>query len=478
MTQAQPFDLATAAGLRRAGASSSARSWHRSYLTAALVVDAVVLVAAVLLAETLRFGVESESLVGWASVTYTALGVAIATAWWAALQFYGASNHRIVGHGSEEYRRILRASLTTFGLLAIVSLALRLDFSRGYLAIAFPVGVAGLLIGRKLLRTRLANLRAQGHLMADALVIGSPDSAAVVERCLARHPRDGLRVAGVWSPSDPDRRALHEAITSAGAEAVIVTDTEQLGAHGLKELGWELNSLGVQFLVSPNVMDVSAPRITLRSVGNMPFLHLEKPQYEGATRWTKAAFDKVFAAGAVVALSPVFLAAALAVKLTSPGPVLYRSERIGVGGRPFQMLKFRSMVDGADGVRDALDSDVDGVLFKKRDDPRVTRVGAFMRRHSIDELPQFVNVLRGDMSVVGPRPPLRCEVEEYEGSARRRLLVKQGITGLWQVSGRSDLSWEESVRLDLDYVENWSLARDLQIVWRTARTVITGRGAY
>jgi len=264
----------------------------------------------------------------------------------------------------------------------------------------------------------------------------------------------------------------------ADAGAVIVTDTEHLGHTGLKELTWDLQAQGVDLLVSPNVVDISTPRITLRHVAAMPFLHLEKPQYEGATRWSKVLFDRAFAAGALVALAPVLIVSALAVRFTSRGPVLYRSERIGVGGEPFEMLKFRSMVADAEAQKSALESDQAGVLFKVRSDPRVTKVGAILRRFSIDELPQLINVLRGDMSIVGPRPPLRAEVEKYEEGVGRRLLVKQGITGLWQVSGRSDLSWDDTVRLDLDYVENWSLGRDMKIIWLTVKAVVAGRGAY
>jgi lipopolysaccharide/colanic/teichoic acid biosynthesis glycosyltransferase len=175
------------------------------------------------------------------------------------------------------------------------------------------------------------------------------------------------------------------------------------------------------------------------------------------------------------------LLAALAVKLTSRGPVFYRSERIGLDGKPFQMIKFRTMIDGADkqvGALEALNESAGGVLFKIREDPRVTRVGRVLRRYSIDELPQFFNVLRRDMSVVGPRPPLRREVDTYDYQVRRRLLVLPGITGLWQVSGRADLPWEESVRLDLRYVENWSLAMDLMILWRTVFAVLKREGAY
>jgi lipopolysaccharide/colanic/teichoic acid biosynthesis glycosyltransferase len=212
----------------------------------------------------------------------------------------------------------------------------------------------------------------------------------------------------------------------------------------------------------------------------MPLIYLSGPRYSRARSLTRAIFDRGFAAVVLLASSPILLLAMLAVRLTSRGPVFYRSERIGAHGVPFQMYKLRTMVRGADQAREELVKHqmTDGPLFKMQNDPRVTTVGRFLRRYSIDEVPQFINVLKGDMSVVGPRPPLRAEVETYSDTIRRRLLIKQGVTGLWQVSGRSDLSWEDSVRLDLDYVENWSMLGDLQIIFRTLRAVIASRGAY
>ncbi len=469
--------------------------WPAAYRRATLIADAVVLVSAVLLAEFLRFGLEPTMPAG-TSITYTALGVGIASMWWIALQLDGAADARILGHGPTEYRRVVHASVMAFGILAIVTLLIKQDLSRGYLAIAFPVGLVGLLVGRKMLRTWLIRRRRAGGMTSNVLIIGGARSAQSIDSYFAKHPGAGFRVTGVWVPDEPDlnqrwlcspdrfvpmlgsSRRLVDALRISDAGAVIVTDTEHLGPVGLKNLTWELQTHNVDLMVSPNVIDVATPRITLRNVGSMPFLHLEKPRYEGATRWGKALFDKAFASVALVGLSPILLGAAVAVRLTSKGPILFRSERIGVGGAPFEMLKFRSMVVDADRVKSDLESDADGVLFKIKNDPRVTRVGRLLRKYSIDELPQLINVLRGDMSVVGPRPPLRSEVEQYDEGVVRRLLVKQGITGLWQVSGRSDLSWEDTVRLDLDYVENWSLMRDMQIIWRTVRAVAGSKGAY
>lgn len=244
---------------------------------------------------------------------------------------------------------------------------------------------------------------------------------------------------------------------------------------------WQLETMDIDLVVSPGVMDVANARLALRPYAGFPLLHVEKPQYEETNRFQKRAFDFCFALAAIVVTFPVMLVCAVAIRLTSKGPVFYRAERIGLDGKPFTMLKFRTMVDGADQqVEDLLarNDSAGGVLFKMREDPRITRVGKVLRKLSIDELPQFINVLKQDMSVVGPRPPLRREVDTYDVEARRRLLVKPGVTGLWQVSGRSDLSWEDSVRLDLSYVDNWSMAGDLMIVAKTIKVVLVGDGAY
>ena len=248
----------------------------------------------------------------------------------------------------------------------------------------------------------------------------------------------------------------------------------------MQSLCWELDELDVRLFVAPGLVDVSGPRVLMRPLAGLPLLHISRPQYKSAVRLWKGISDKLGAAALLLALSPVLLTVAVAIKFDSRGPVFYRAARVGYQNEPFRMWKFRSMVIDADARRAALTGtdDGNGVLFKMKDDPRVTRVGKWIRRYSLDEIPQLFDVLAGDMSIVGPRPPLTEEVEKYDGRISRRMLVKPGMTGLWQVSGRSDLTWEESVRLDLYYVENWSLMQDLVILWRTARAVLSSDGAY
>jgi exopolysaccharide biosynthesis polyprenyl glycosylphosphotransferase len=232
--------------------------------------------------------------------------------------------------------------------------------------------------------------------------------------------------------------------------------------------------------MAPSLTDIAGPRIHARPVAGLPLIHVETPRYQGADRFLKRAFDLVVSAGLLMVLSLPLLVVALLIVSTSPGGVFFAHERIGKRGRPFKMLKFRSMVADADaGLASLLRAQGtdDRPLFKVVDDPRVTKVGSFLRRYSIDEIPQLMNVLRGEMSLVGPRPQVAREVALYDNAATRRLFVKPGMTGLWQVSGRSNLSWDESVRLDLYYVENWSLTADLSIMARTVRAVFAKDGA-
>jgi exopolysaccharide biosynthesis polyprenyl glycosylphosphotransferase len=261
---------------------------------------------------------------------------------------------------------------------------------------------------------------------------------------------------------------------------VAVAASGELTASRLRRLGWQLEGTEIDLVVTPALADVAGPRIHTQPVAGLPMIHVEAPEFRGGRKVVKALFDRALALTALLLVSPLCLVVALAIKLTSRGPVLFRQARVGRGGREFHVFKFRTMVAGAHAMRDLLAdrNENDGLLFKIRNDPRVTRVGRWLRKWSLDELPQLLNVLFGQMSLVGPRPPLPEEVARYDGDVARRLLVKPGITGLWQVSGRSDLSWEDGVRLDLYYVENWSLAADLVILCKTVGAVLGQRGAY
>jgi exopolysaccharide biosynthesis polyprenyl glycosylphosphotransferase len=472
-------------------------TWLRRYASTLIATDVAVVILALACAQMVRLGRPVTAL-DIASLYYSMLSLIVAAIWLGLLAAYRTRSPQIVGAGVEEYRRVCSATLATIGVIAVALMIFRPEYARGYLAVAFPFGLLALLLSRSMCRRFLASQRRRGQCVISVLAVGDPRAVRSLVQSLTREWTYGYNVVGVCLTGRPtggsldvpgvgtlpvlgDERDVEEALRKSSAETVALTATEHLGPEGVRELSWQLDKLGVDLVVSPGVVNVAGPRLTLRPVAGLPLIHVEKPQYSGTKKLQKRAFDIYVSITVLVAALPVMIASAIAIKLTSKGPVLYRSERIGLNGQPFEMIKFRTMVDGADSQVASLaavnESD-GGVLFKIRDDPRVTSVGRILRRYSIDELPQFINVLRREMSVVGPRPPLRREVDTYDDQVRRRLLVLPGITGLWQVSGRSDLSWEDSVRLDLSYVENWSITNDLLIAAKTVRTILAGAGAY
>jgi exopolysaccharide biosynthesis polyprenyl glycosylphosphotransferase len=465
--------------------------WQRRYAQVLRVADGTVVMAAVVLALTLRFGVPPTGAV---YLMYAVVAATVVLIWLACLSVFRSREPKILGGGSEEYRRVFTATLSAFGAIAIVSMVAKLELTRGYLAIALPLGLAGLLAGRRIARGIVGSKRRRGQYLRSVLIVGEPVSARALMHSFRRTVEEGYAVVGLCCPRRAGHRGLRAvddvpvwadddlalAIAESGADTVALTGGDRLGPQGIDELSWQLEKQDVDLVVSPGMVGLAGPRLSMRPVADLPLIHLDKPQYEGAKRFQKRLFDVCFSTVVLLAAAPVFLVAALAVKLTSVGPVFYRSERVGIDGKPFKMIKFRTMVADAEARRAELETlnEADGVLFKIRRDPRITPVGRFLRRFSIDELPQLINVLRREMSVVGPRPPLPGEVETYDQRIRRRLLVRPGITGLWQVSGRSDLGWDEAVRLDLSYVENWSTMGDLAIVVKTLRAVSSGKGAY
>ena len=479
-------------------AEKTARRWQRQYSGRLRITDSVIVCAAVMLAQYVRFG-ESPATSGYPGQLMTLFSVLFAALWLSSIAVFHTRSPRIIGAGIDEYRRIGSASFWTFGIIAMATLLAKIDLARGYLAVALPVGTIGLLTSRTMWRHHLAGRRARGKYQTMVLAIGDRPGVSHLADELTRNPRDGYVVVGCgipgYGPSRGKTLMVHgreipilgdethalAAIGRCGADTVAVTGTERFGVQGIRKLMWQLETMDVDLVVAPGLMDVATARLALRPVAGFPLLHVEKPQYLEAKCFQKRAFDICFSLAALIGIAPLLIACAIAIKLTSKGPVFYRSERIGLDGKPFKMLKFRTMVDGADTQVDrllALNESAGGMLFKIRQDPRVTPVGRILRRFSIDELPQFINVLKQELSVVGPRPPLRREVAKYNGDVKRRMLIKPGVTGLWQVSGRSDLSWDESVRLDLSYVDNWSMAGDLMIIAKTLKAVLASDGAY
>ena len=476
--------------------------WRSTYARRLALSDTLVIVWVVFAVQLLRFGLDPAALLGQdgasLDLNYSIISIVIVIAWGLTLGAYKTRDFRIVGSGSQEYALVVNASVRLFGLVAIAAFLLKLELARGYVLLAFPAGIGVLLFTRWLWRQWLSVQRARGRFTSRLILVGTTSSNKTIWAELQRVRQAGYDVVAMWVPFtgsvsteiEPglgpvkvfEGGTVLEAMAQSGADTVAVTNSDVLGPEGVRALSWSLEPGRQHLILAPSLTDVSGPRVHTRPVAGLPLIHVETPRYDGAKQFTKRCFDVAASGLAIVSLSPLLLVAALIVRLSSEGPALFRQARVGRNGEIFTMLKFRSMVtDAEDRLQALIDHERtvgNTVLFKMRQDPRVTPIGKFMRRFSIDELPQLFNIFRGDMSIVGPRPPLPKEVEQYAEHVHRRFLVKPGLTGLWQVSGRSNLSWEESVRLDLYYVENWSLTDDFVLIWRTVKAVLRRDGAY
>jgi exopolysaccharide biosynthesis polyprenyl glycosylphosphotransferase len=464
-------------------------NWRRRAAAAVVVVDLLAGAIAGLLAYLVRFpsptAVESRYL----------LGVVLAPLLFTAAIGLARGYHlRFLDSGSDELRLVLRATICVSLLAGLVSYMLRAELPRGYLLLVCCAFGTLLVLSRCALRTVLHRLRRRGHLLHDVLLVGDDDLVVDLVGQIRREKDGGLHVVGACVPGGRsaaaeelgvpvlgDLHAVPALVRRLAVDTVAVASCTEMRGPALRRLSWDLEGTGVDLVVAPGLVEVAGPRLHIRPLCGLPLLHVEQPDLDGGRRLVKTAMDRIGSLLAVLLLSPLLIGIAIAVKTTSRGPVLFAQTRVGRSGREFQMWKFRSMQSDAEqrlADLTAQNRHGDEVLFKIARDPRVTPVGRWLRRFSLDELPQLLNVLRGEMSLVGPRPPLPGEVARYGSDVHRRLLVRPGLTGLWQINGRSDLSWDESIRLDLRYVENWSLSMDLLILWRTLAAVVTGQGAY
>jgi len=488
-----------------AGASTQATStmrpaappfndWRRRFQRRLIVSDFLVLTWAVFGAQIAWFGFGNAQVamrddVRITDFSYWAFSVLLIVLWMGALSWSDSRSYRVIGIGTSEYVRIAVSSFRLFGVIAIVAFLTRIDVARGFLLLSLPVGVAVLLWTRWLWRQWLLSKRRTGQWSARLLLVGSESSVAQIARELQRSPRSGYVVVGACVPHGKiadviegtnvpvmgSVNAVPSAMQAVNADTVAITSTDELPADKVKEISWGLEAGRQHLVLAPSIIDIAGPRLHTRPVAGLPLIHVETPRFTRGQLFVKRTFDIIAAAIFIVLLSPVLLIVTIAVSWTSVGPLLYKQERVGRNGEPFKMLKFRSMRVGADKELKALleaQGTSEKPLFKIKDDPRITPVGKFIRKYSLDELPQLFNVLGGSMSLVGPRPQIAAEVALYTDAARRRLLARPGLTGLWQVSGRSSLDWEDAVRLDLYYVENWSLVSDLAILMKTAKAVL------
>jgi exopolysaccharide biosynthesis polyprenyl glycosylphosphotransferase len=469
--------------------------WVGRYQAGLILIDLLAALSAVVAAYLIRFGYPGFEI---HKGLYAAVAAALPLAWVSVVAFNRAYEGRFVGAGTAEFERIFRAFLHLTAVVAFVSFATGTNLSRGFIVLALPFALGLDLIGRYAARKYLHAKRAAGKAVRSVLAVGDPEGIAHFASLLRRDRHTGMDVVGACIPGEmsdaiaseldnigvPLLGTLDSVLDSAqfvGADTVAVVSSAAVGPERLRWISWQLEGTDVQLVVAPGLIEVAGRRLHIQPVAGLPLLHVEQPKFAGFRRLLKSTFDRSIAGLSLILLSPLLLVLALGVRATSRGPALFLQTRVGRDGKTFTMVKFRSMyLDAEDRLAELRDRNhnADGLLFKMRDDPRVTRIGRFLRKFSLDELPQLINIVTGSMSLVGPRPPLPTEVAKYGDDVRRRLLVKPGLTGLWQVSGRSDLSWEESVRLDLRYVENWSPALDLLIIWKTAFAVLGRSGAY
>jgi exopolysaccharide biosynthesis polyprenyl glycosylphosphotransferase len=469
---------------------ASPRKWERSYVAAVVAIDATAALVAAVIAYIGRFG---DSLADrW---DYIALSAGLPVLWVAAMSVARAYEPRFLTVGYEEFRRVLIAAVVVIATVGTLSWATKAEVARGYVIIALPLATMLTLLGRYSARKFVhRRRRIKGDFMSDVLLVGHGRSAADLVRQMRRDPHHGMRIVGACIPyrsQSEDLAAvgipvlgsfedIDKLVPGSVADAVAVLACPEMDGPALRHLSWHLGRSGIDLLVAPALMDVTGPRIAIRPVCGLPLLHVDEPVLSGGRRIAKGCVDRVVSALGLLILLPLLVAIGLAVRVTSPGPALFRQTRVGLHGRDFTMIKFRTMTRDAESLRASishLNVHSTGHLFKVENDPRVTPLGRWLRRTSLDELPQLVNVLLGQMSLVGPRP-LPTKDTPYDGEARRRLFVKPGMTGLWQISGRADLDWDEAVGLDLRYVENWSLALDALIIWKTLFVVAKRRGAY
>ncbi|GAA1956360.1 sugar transferase [Agromyces allii] len=474
------------------GGGAHPRPWASGYRTRLIVCDAVTIVLTVVGAlQAVLLATERTAPI-WSMTMPYAVAAAV---WISALAMLHTRDERLFAVGAEEYKRVMGASTVAIGVLAVAFLSLGTNAPGSYLLVTWIIGVPLLLLERWSWRRWLTRQRQAGRALSRAIVVGGVDDVtqviAQMSRCPSGYAVVGVAVDGLTSRTSlpVGERALPVLSSPAAVastarrhevQTIVVAGGASVGPAFVKRLAWELEGTSIDLVLATRLIEVAGPRIHFQMIDDLPLMHVDIPRFEGGKHVAKRALDIVGASAALLVLAPLFVAIAIAVRLDTPGAPLFRQERVGRGGRTFTLLKFRSMSATAEqDLAALLDRDEgNGMLFKLHDDPRITRVGRVLRKYSLDELPQFWNVLVGEMSLVGPRPPLVSEVEGYEAHVRRRLYLKPGLTGPWQVSGRSDLTWEESVRLDLHYIENWSLIGDVMLLWRTMHVVVHHVGAY
>jgi len=473
----------------------------RDYSKGVMLVDALVLIATTMITYVINYGslentdnIYDEGLLDL-TVSPQFVGLGIGFSWLLMLTLFRSRDPKIVGSDNVEYQRVLNSGIVVLGLLALATMYFKVDVSRVYVTEVIAIGIMALLIARRSGRAWLNKHRKAGNYTRRVAIYGPIEEIELELQKYAAHKdsefepyltiedKGGLVVKHIGSEQtiSTDISHLAEVLAAENIELLQVVGSGPSSAKRHRTLQWALDGSEINFVVSPAITGISSSRLTTRVVAGSPLIKISPAQFTGAQYLMKSIFDFVFSLLALIVATPVMFVTAMAIKLTDGGPVFFSQTRIGLNGQEFQILKFRSMKVGAEKEFDQLAAaagyETNSVQFKLKDDPRITEVGKFIRKTSIDEIPQFLNVLKGEMSVVGPRPHVQKEVDNYDELAARRLFVKPGVTGPWQVGGRSELTWEESVFLDVMYVETWSVGSDLIYIFKTLEMIFTRRGA-
>ena len=484
---------------------STNKNFSRIYVRRVSISDSIIIFASIGIAYELMFEEIQRSLELNARVPGLlqielnpgALALILGLVWLLSLRLFNSRDHRVIGADVEEFKRIFNATLFVLGLLALSALFFKLDVSRLFVSISLSLGFLALVVSRWFWRQWLRKMRVKGSLRQNAAIAGPANLVLELVKKIRRDSGTSINPTLLISAKRSESQKLMRLgipvmeysddlaslVESQAIDILILAGSEYLTDRKFKSIAWALESVRVDLLVVPGLIEAAQPRVHTRALAGISFLEVESPTFTGARFILKKLFDLLVSFALIILALPILLVTAIIIKATDRGPVFFLQERHGKDGKLFKMIKFRSMRVGSEKLHDQLKSArksnaVNSNMYKDPEDPRVTPVGRFIRRYSIDELPQLFNVLKGEMSLVGPRPPLPSEVAEYEAHVHRRLLVNPGITGIWQVSGRASLSWDETVRLDLDYVENWSFIGDLLILGKTLGAVLGKSGAY
>jgi len=487
LTPLGPNGVPRSAWLRTRRAST----WHRPYAGLLLLLDyGAVALASFLVIVTLPKA--PSGFAGQPQLFNLIAYVFVPLGWLVVLWGHGAYDRRYLGSGTDEFKRAARAAWTIVAVVAFAAFGTKTEISRLSFGTAFAGSFVLIILGRYAARQLLFLVRKHGYGTHRLLLVGTLPEALEVHAAITRNPSVGLVPVGIhlsegFAPTSRTStpvpvhagRDVLSLVRELGADTIAVCGSASAEPGELRRLAWQLEGTGVDLVVAPQLTDIAGPRVHIRPVEGVPLLYVEEPTLSGLAWLVKNVVDRVVALVGLLIMLPFFPFLVLAIRLSDPGPIFFRQKRIGREGREFRVWKLRTMYRDAEERLASLQdqNESDGLLFKIRDDPRIFPVGRWLRASSLDELPQLVNVLLGEMSLVGPRP-LPAEDGDFLGDVRRRLLVRPGITGLWQVSGRSDLSWDDAVRLDLYYVDNWSLVLDLHTLWRTIGVVLRGKGAY